>query len=254
MKVLIIEDEKKTALLLREIIESNSERLVVNVLDSIEEAVPYLIKNQMKIDLIFMDIQLADGISFEIFKQVQVQIPVVFCTAYDSYMLKAFKNSGLDYILKPFGDEEIEMAFAKLNQLKDKYANATLKSDLISKTLADNGPKQSTFLVRYRQKMFAMNTSDIAFLFIENNNVFVFNFNSEKYLISKTLEQFMEADSYNDFFRINRKMILNRKAVKEIEPYFMRKVVVHLKVNSPEKAIVSRLKVTPFLKWIEMRH
>lgn len=254
MNILIIEDEKLTARLLREIIESDSERLVVNVLDSVAAAVPYLIKNQMKIDLIFMDIELADGPSFEIFKQVKVQIPVVFCTAYDSYMLQAFKNIGIDYILKPFSDEDVEAAFKKFKELSGHYANAKIDPSLINKTLDPNSYKQSTFLVRYREKMIAININDIAFLYIDNNNVSLFNFSGEKYLISKTLEQFMYADSSNNFFRINRKMILNRKSIKVIEPYFMRKVVVHLTVNAPEKAIVSRLKVTPFLKWIELAH
>jgi two-component system, LytTR family, response regulator LytT len=252
MNILIIEDEKKTAVLLRDMIETHGERLVVNVCESIEESVVYLFKNQSKLDLIFMDIQLADGLSFEIFNQVQITIPVVFCTAYDDYTLKAFKNNGIDYILKPFKEEDIEQAFSKVELLKANFSTTTFDSAVFKNLLYPEPVLQTSFLVRYREKMIPLSVSDIAFVWLENEMVSLLNFKGEKYQIAKTLEQIEQAVSTKNFFRINRQMIVSRTAIKDIEPYFNRKVVVHLNVSLPEKAIVSRLKVSPFLEWIEI--
>ena len=252
MNILIIEDEKKTAVLLRDMIETHAQRLVVNVCESIEESVAYLLKNQSKLDLIFMDIQLADGLSFDIFNQVQIKIPVVFCTAYDDYTLKAFKNNGIDYILKPFKDEDIEQAFAKVERLKANFSTTAFDSIVLKNILHPELVLQTSFLVRYREKMIPLPISDIAFVWLENEMVSMLNIKGEKYQIAKTLEQIEQAVSTKDFFRINRQMIVSRTAIKDIEPYFHRKVVVHLTVVIPEKAIVSRLKVSPFLEWIEI--
>ena len=252
MNILIIEDEKKTAVLLRDMIETHADRLVVNICESIEESVAYLLKNQSKLNLIFMDIQLSDGQSFEIFNQVHIYIPVVFCTAYDDYTLKAFKNNGIDYILKPFKDEDIQQAFAKVEQLKANFSTSSFDSTVFKNLLHTEPALQTSFLVRYREKMIPLLVSDIAFFWLENETISLLNFKGEKYQIAKTLEQIEEAVSSKDFFRINRQMIVARKALKDIEPYFNRKVVVHLNVSLPEKAIVSRLKVSPFLEWIEI--
>jgi response regulator of citrate/malate metabolism len=118
MNVLIIEDENKTAQLLKEMIENHNDYLVVNICQSITSSVAYLKINQEKLDLIFMDIQLSDGESFEIFNLIEITKPVIFCTAFDDFMLKAFKNKGIDYILKPFQQKDIDVALNKLISLK----------------------------------------------------------------------------------------------------------------------------------------
>jgi DNA-binding LytR/AlgR family response regulator len=250
MNVLIIEDENKTAAMLKELIEQHSEYSVVNVCESIEDSVKYLEKNQRKLDLIFMDIQLGDGQSFEIFEQIPITIPVVFCTAYDEFTLKAFKNNGIDYILKPFKEEDIRSALGKTQQLKSNFAEKAF-IEAKYKNLSVEQRFQTSFLARYKEKMIPVSTADIALAYLENETVFVFNFKSEKYIISKTLEQFEKAVSEQQFFRINRQMIVNRNAIKEIEPFFNRKALIHLTVKFSEKPIVSRLKVTSFLEWIE---
>ena len=236
--------------MLKELIELHPDYLVVNICKSIEESVNYLQKNQHKLDLIFMDIQLADGQSFDIFEQIQVNIPVVFCTAFDEFTLKAFKNNGIDYILKPFKEEEIYKALAKVEQLKSSFSsNALLNPDIKNMFLRES--YQTSFLVRHRDKMIPIQVSDIALVYLENENLFLLSFKDEKHTIFKTIEQFEKAVSSKNFYRINRQMIINRAAIKEIEPYFNRKVIVHLTIHFPEKAIVSRLKVTSFLEWVE---
>jgi two-component system, LytTR family, response regulator LytT len=249
MNILIIEDEKNTAVLLKEFIEQNPAYTVSYICDSIEESVYYLRKNQEKLDLIFMDIQLADGESFEIFEQIEVTIPVVFCTAYDSFTLKAFKNNGIDYILKPIKENDIAQALTKIEQLKAKFTNNSIT--ILKGLLSQSQPYQTSFLVRFRDKMYPVLVSDIAFAYLNNEVVSLFNFKGEKHIVSKTLDEIENVLSPQQFFRINRQMIINRKSVKEIETYFNRKVVVHLSMDIPEKAIVSRLKVSLFLTWVE---
>ncbi len=239
--------------MLKEMIESHPEHLVVNSCESIEASVKYLEKNQHKIDLIFMDIQLADGQSFEIFDQIKVTVPVIFCTAFDEYLFNAFKNNGIDYILKPFKEEDILNAFSKVELLKTNFTSALPGNRNIQNLLFKESGFQTTILVRYREKMLPVRIEDIAFAFLGNEVVYLLNFNGEKHTLFKTLDQFETVVSTTQFYRINRQMMVNRKAVKSIEPYFNRKVVVHLTVPIPEKAIVSRLKVTPFLAWMENR-
>lgn len=252
MNILIIEDELKTAAMLCQLIKLHPEHLVVNVCESIEESVAYLIKNQSKLDLIFMDIQLADGVSFEIFNQIEINIPVIFCTAFDEYSLKAFKNNGIDYILKPFKSEDIEQAFAKVKLLQSTFSSSSTNSINFNNLLVKEPALQTSFLVHYREKMIPIQVSDIAFVWFEDEIVSIYNFQGEKYTIAKTMEQFESVVSPRQFYRINRQMIVNRQAIKDIEQYFNRKMVVHLSITIPEKAIVSRLKVSPFLEWIEI--
>ena len=250
MNVLVIEDEKKTAVMLKEFIEQHPDYLVVQICESIEESVLYLQKHQSKLNLIFMDIQLADGQSFEIFNQIQVTIPVIFCTAYDEFTLKAFKNNGIDYILKPFKEDDIQKALAKVETLKSTFSTNTLANTTIQ-NLFGKEQFQTSFLVQHKEKMYPILVSDIAIAYLENEAVYLYNFKGERHVIFKTLDQFESAVSPQQFYRINRQTIINRAAVKEIEPYFNRKVIVHVTLPFPEKPIVSRLKVTPFMEWIE---
>ena len=133
MNILVIEDESKTAYLLKEMIENNADYLVVQICQSIKSSVSYLKKNQQKLDLIFMDVQLSDGESFEIFDLIDVKKPVIFCTAFDSYLLKAFKNKGVDYILKPFQQKDVELALNKVNFIK-----SALGTNIYTNTIAQN--------------------------------------------------------------------------------------------------------------------
>ncbi|MEL7341708.1 MAG: response regulator, partial [Bacteroidota bacterium] len=120
MNILIVEDEAHTAALLQSIIEEDSDFIVLDKLESIAETVPYLSKHQQNVDLLFFDIQLADGKSFEIFKHIDVDVPIIFCTAYDEYTLQAIKNNGIDYLLKPFKEAEIHKALQKYKRLRDR--------------------------------------------------------------------------------------------------------------------------------------
>lgn len=250
--ILIVEDEKKTAEMLKELIEMQPEYLVVNSCDSIESAVSYLEKNQNMLDLLFLDIQLADGESFEIFEETAVNLPVIFCTAYDEYLLKAFKNNGIDYILKPFKEKDILQALAKFEQLKSSLAkNVHQQNARLGEIMAERKQHQKAFLVRFREKMIPIPVRDISLVMLSEGITYLFASRGEKFPIGKTLEEMENALDDQQFFRINRQMLVNREAIREIEPYFNRKVVVSFDFKLPEKAVVSRLKVTPFWEWLE---
>ncbi len=251
MKILIVEDEQKTALLLKELIEFYPTYQVVNICDSIEGAVAYLRAHQPDLDLIFMDIQLSDGHSFEIFDKIAINLPVVFCTSYDEYTLKAFKNHGIDYILKPFNKKDIEQAIAKVEELKGSFTTHAIQTINLKNEVAKEKSYQTSFLIRFREKIYPVLVSDIAFVYLENEVVYLYNFKGEKHPVFKTLDEIETAVSQQQFFRINRQMIVNRKAIKDIENYLNQRIVVHLTMPTPDKAIIPRPKVSPFLNWIE---
>ena len=251
MKILIVEDEQKTAELLKELIEAHSNYAVVGICDSVEKAVNYLQLNQHHLDIVFMDIQLSDGQSFEIFDKMVVNLPIVFCTSYDEYTLKAFKNNGIDYILKPFNEKDIHQAILKVEGLKGSFVKNTFENLNLKELVVKEKTYQTSFLIRFREKIYPVLVADIAFIYFENEAAYLYHFKGEKHPIFKTMDEIETLISPDQFYRISRQMIINRKAIKEIEPYFNQRLVVHLTVKTPEQAIVPRLKVSPFLSWIE---
>lgn len=249
MNVLIVEDEAHTAALLREIVELDPEFMVVDVLQSIGEAVRYLSKYQRNIDLLFFDIQLADGQSFEIFKHVDVVVPVVFCTAYDEYTLQAIKNNGIDYVLKPFKEEEIHGALRQYKKLK---ANLQAKNPIpIAPRMDPPKAYQQHFLTQYREKSVVKRVDEVALFYVALETVYLYTFSGEKFPLFKKLEYVESVCDPRQFFRINRQMLVNRDAVVSFEPYFNRKIILHLRISLADKPIVSRLKVTAFKEWLE---
>jgi len=249
MNVLIVEDEPHTASLLQEIIEQDDDFIVTEKLESVAETVQYLSKYQKNLDLLFFDIQLADGQSFEIFKHVDVVAPIVFCTAYDEYTLQAIKNNGIDYVLKPFKEEEIHKALQKYKRLI-----ATLQERNMAPVYFQpdkTKPYQQSFLTQYREKSLVKRVEEIALFHIKSETVYLYTFTGEKFSLFKKLDYIESVCDPNHFFRINRQMLVNREAVISFEPYFNRKIVLQLKIKTADKAIVSRLKVTSFKEWLE---
>jgi DNA-binding LytR/AlgR family response regulator len=252
MNILIVEDEIKTAKLLKKLIESQSGFIVVSIKDSIESTVNYIKKNHDNIDLIFLDIQLADGHSFEIFNHVQINIPIVFCTAYDEYVLQAFKNNGIDYILKPFDNEDIINALKKINRLKESLSKDISQNfEKIQSIMQKKNVFQKSIIVHVGDKMIPISVDVISLFHLENETVKIYTIDKKKYSTFKRMDIIQSLLNENLFFRINRQMIINRHAIKAIEPWFNRKVKIETTISLTEDVIVSRLKVAPFLKWIE---
>lgn len=248
MTILIVEDEPRSARMLRNMIEAiRPDAQVLGICSGIEETVQFLSKHSPS--LIFMDIELSDGNSLEIFKQVSITVPVIFCTAYDAYMLEAFRTSGIAYLLKPIDEADIRAAFAKVQTITQ-----ALVSNLANLPLSSGGSSpvyQSSFLVRYRDKMVPVAVDNIAAIAFENEVPYLYTLKTGKYAIFKTMDEIEDSLDPEQFFRINRQMIINRRAITEIEPYHNRKVMVTLNCQPTDQPIVSRLKVTNFLAWVD---
>lgn len=253
MNIIIIEDELKTAKSLENIILTlRPEARITGQYQSVERSVAAL-ANDPQPDLIFMDIQLADGLSFEIFKAVKITAPVVFCTAFDEYSLEAFKRNGVDYVLKPFSKDDIARALDKVDELKNFFQQKVLPDlgDLLSKLGSPAG--KTTFLVFKNQKYATIQTDDIAFFHIRNDSTSIMCFDQQEFAINQSLDQVAGSVSAKQFFRVNRQFLVNFKAIKEVEHYFLRKLYVKLVIPTPDKLLINKEKSHSFLTWMEER-
>ena len=255
MRVIIIEDEVKTAKALGQLILSiRPDSQILAYIQSIDSAVSYLSENDQP-DLIFMDIQLADGLCFEIFKSVEIISPVIFCTAFDNYAIEAFKANGIDYVLKPFSRESIAQAIKKAVELKNFFQrnkkNLPDFEYLLTRTGENTG--KSSFLVFKSNKYVTIQTDTIAFFFIKNETPTIMTFDKNEYQITQSLDEVHKLLAPSQFFRINRQYLVNFSAVREAEHYFSRKLIIKLKVPTEEKLLVGKDKVTAFLNWLENR-
>ena len=249
MNVLIVEDEAHTASLLKEIIEQDENFIVTEIIESVVDAVAYLHKNQKKLDLLFFDIQLADGKSFEIFKNIDVEVPVVFCTAFDDYSFEAIKNNGINYVLKPFKETEIHQALQKFLRLRESLGAGSSLQNLVSGR--SEKQFQKNFLCYQKEKAFVISVQEIALFAVEFETVYLYTLSGKKYALFKKMEYYESTCDPDQFFRINRQMLVNQDAILSFQPYFNRKVILELTTTPEEKPIVSRLKVSAFKEWIE---
>jgi two-component system response regulator LytT len=253
MNIIIIEDELKTAQSLEKIILSiKPEAKITGRYQSVERSVEALSEGGQP-DLIFMDIQLADGLCFKIFKSVKITCPVVFCTAFDEYSLEAFKSNGVDYVLKPFSIEDIREALRKVDELKNFFQRKSAPdlSDLLAKLGSPAG--KTSFLVFKNQKYTTVQTDNIAFFYIRNDATSIMCFDRQEFALNQSLDQITGAVSAKQFFRVNRQYLVNFKAIKEVEHYFLRKLYVKLVIETPDKLLINKEKSGSFLSWMEER-
>lgn len=251
MKIVIIEDEELTASDLAEtILKVESKAQVITVLKSVKEAIEFFKRNKSNIDLVFSDIQLGDGLSFEIFNKTQCSFPVIFCTAYDEYALNAFKVNGIDYILKPFSEKTISNALVKFNRLKNTFSKDNLHYEKIFDMFEmQKTQNHSSVLVYYKDKILPVKPENIAMFYIENEITYLLTLDNNKYVINKTLEE-LGKTTFNNFFRVNRQFLINRKAIKNPSQYFARKLSVSLIIPFEVTITVSKEKKPEFLNWL----
>lgn len=253
MKIVIIEDEIKAAKSLANLINKlRPTARIVAQLQSVEAAVDYLANNEQP-DLIFMDIQLSDGLSFEIFKQAEIKSPVIFCTAYGEYSMEAIKANGVDYLLKPFSEDDLQKAFEKVESFKNFFQQNTRPDldALLSKLGQDEGKK--SFLVFKHNKYTTVQTDQIAFIYIRNDSSSIMTFQQQEYALDQSMDQLQSMLSAKQFFRLNRQYLVNFSAIKEVEHYFGRKLFVKLTIPSPEQLLIGKEKSGSFLSWLENR-
>jgi two-component system, LytTR family, response regulator len=253
MNITIIEDELRTAKSLENILkELQPLAKITGPYQSIEEAAAGL-STRIQPDLIFMDIQLADGLSFEIFKSVEISCPVVFCTAFDEYSLEAFKRNGVDYVLKPFSKEDIARAMGKVNDLKNFFQQKAIPDlgSLLNQLV--QSVEKTSFLVFKHQKYTTVHVAQIAYFYIRNESTSMMCFDGQEFSLNQSLDQVAGSVSSKQFFRVNRQYLVNFSAIKEIEHYFLRKLYVKLLIDTPEKLLINKEKSSAFLSWMESR-
>lgn len=252
MKVVIIEDEYLAAERLQNIIKNYDENIqVVAILESIEEATAWLQTKPMP-DLLFVDIHLSDGHSFEIFKKVQVNKPIIFTTAFDNYALDAFQLFSIDYILKPITEEALAKAFHKFKTLSATPlpTNYHLLSDQVKENFATK--YKNRFLAKVGQRSFFLHTSEVAYFFADNKMVYLVDNEGNRFIINFTLEKLEPLLDPHDFFRVNRKVIIQAKAIEQIKPYFNNRLKLILKnIKVDEDIIISRERIADFKLWAD---
>jgi DNA-binding LytR/AlgR family response regulator len=254
MKTIIIEDEKPAARLLQRKLEKLNVQVEV-MLHSVQEAIEWFSKNEHP-DLIFLDIQLSDGLSFELFEKVEIKSAVVFTTAYDEYALRAFKLNSIDYLLKPIDADELAIAISKFKShfLKPKEEVLASQMDfekikqMFQSSFDHNSKKR--FTVKIGQHLKVISIDEIECFFSENKGTYIHTFDNRNYLIDSTLEVLEQELEAKDFYRISRKFIISIKSIKEILVYSNSRLRVILPTYKDEEVIVSREKVTNFKNWI----
>ena len=258
MKVLIIEDEELAVKKLQKTLASvDSTAEVVGVADSIRSSVNWLQQNPSP-DLILMDIELADGQSFEIFDKVDVKSTVIFTTSYDEYALKAFKVNSIDYLLKPIQKEDLHAALEKLKGLKSLYGNnsapaPSLNVDNLVKELQQKlQPKEyrKRFLVKHAQKLVSVDVEEIAYFYSDGRLNFFKTTDNRKFVVDYTMDDLEDMLDPNQFFRISRAFYVAVNSIDQIHDYFGNRLLLNLKPAVDKEAIVSREKVTDFKKWM----
>lgn len=251
MNVVIIEDERRTARELQQILESlDSDINIVASLQSVAAATKWLQSNPAP-DLIFSDIQLGDGLSFEIFKAVTVTAPVIFCTAFDQYAIDAFQANSIDYLLKPLEENMVESSLQKYKRMKEHFTAGTFTQNLnAAVTQLHTGYKQS-ILVHVKDKIIPLKVAEFAFIYASNGITSVYLVDKQRFIVSYTIEQMETLLNPQQFFKASRQFIIQRNFIRNIEHYFNRRLIVETNYPTPAEVIVSRLKAQEFLRWID---
>lgn len=255
MTTLIIEDEKPAARLLQRKLEKLN-ITVEKMLHSVEESIHWFSSNEHP-DLIFLDIQLSDGLSFEIFEKINIKSAVIFTTAYDEYALKAFKLNSIDYLLKPIDEDDLETAVSKFRERFDSVnfvGKNSLQLDFEQIKKMFTNPFEKTFRKRFTvkigQHLKVIAIDEIECFFSENKGTYIHTFDNRDYLIDTTLEVLEQELDGAAFYRISRKFIIPLKAIKEIVMFSNSRLKIILPTYKEDEVIVSREKVSDFKNWI----
>jgi len=254
MKALIIEDEKLIADELHHAIRSVASDIeILDVLTGLKAARKWFMEHAEP-DILFMDIKLSDGLSFELFEQFTLQCPVIFTTAYEEYAIRAFKVNGVDYLLKPVQEEDLKKAIDKCRHMIENksFVPADFQQLLKHFTQPGTAPAyKEKFIVNFNNKWMPVDTKDIA-LFEKNNINYIYTFSGEKYIYDfSPLEEIEELLDSKNFFRANRQMIININAVHSVKPHGNQKLAVQLKAPLKLEVDVSREKAPLFRKWLD---
>lgn len=247
IKYLIVEDERLAYEELKRMVSKlRPEYIFSERTETVEQTISFLRNN--KVDLIMLDIRLADGDCFEIFNHVSVSTPVIFTTAYDEHAVQAFKLNSIDYLLKPIEENDLRDALIKYEQFyqskQTSFDYKQLGEVIVQKV-------KSRFLIQKGDSYFYIEAKDIAFFYSEDKAVFLHSFDNKRYIIDYTLDELEKLLEKSIFFRASRNCITNIKAIRDISKYFNSRLKLSFQPECPHEVLVSRIRVTDFLKWVD---
>lgn len=250
MKTIIIEDEKPSARRLQRMLEGNNVT-VETLLHSIEESLEWFQQNAHP-DLIFLDIQLSDGLSFEIFEHIEIKSAIIFTTAYDEYALQAFKLNSIDYLLKPIDDEDLETAIKKYKDRIPQKNNIKVDFEDIKKLLINPIERayKKRFTVKVGQYLKMITIDEVECFYSENKGTYAHTTDGRNYLLESTIENLQNELAPDTFFRVSRKFIININYIKDIIAYTNSRLRIKLKYFNEGEIIVSRERVKDFKDWL----
>jgi DNA-binding LytR/AlgR family response regulator len=246
MRTIIIEDEKPAAeKLMKAIAKADPAIDVLTICNSIGEAIHWLMNNPIP-ELIFMDIELSDGLSFEIFEKINITCPVIFTTAYDEYWQEAFENNSIDYLLKPIKQDKLETALNKYEMLK-KYFSRRL-NDLLQKQ--SNGEYKKRFLIKRGTDYISLKTDDIRYFFAAHKLVCIVDNRGQKFITNQSLNDIEKQIDPSHFYRVNRKYLVHINAIKKIRAFPKSKLLLELEPINKDEIIISQENVAAFKEWM----
>ncbi len=250
MKVLIIEDEKPAAERLSKLVAGLRDDMeITDVIDSVDSAVVWLREFGMP-GLIFMDIQLADGLCFDIFRKVKVHTPVIFTTAFDQYALRAFEVNSVDYLLKPIDVEALKRALDKYNDLRTMFSPLPEEAVSMLQQALQSPRYRERFLIKQGSALQYVPVSNIAYFYAEEGVNFIRHKEGERYMVDLNLEEIERRLNPRDFFRVSRKVIVGVESIRSIENYFNGRLILSLDPKFGPSVVVSRERVVDFKEWL----
>lgn len=253
MKVAIVEDELLAANYLKQLLEQQNIINIdyIKVLRSKQEAVLFFSDNN--VDLIFMDIQLGDGNSLEIFEKVEIKNPIVFVTAYDEYALKVFKHFTIDYILKPFENDEVLSALTKYKNISTSFDITSTLDSLASIENQTKSKVLNKIMVSNGNKLIVLEEEEIAYFFASGKHLFITTIDNRTYIYNDNLKDIIDKLNSNVFFKINRKYIVSKEAIKEVIKHSSQKIEIILNPLPEIKTeiLISKMQISEWKKWME---
>ncbi len=250
MRILLLEDEKAAARRLKQLLaEVMPGAEIASTIETVQEGIQWLSTSGSEVDIILSDIQLADGLSFEIFEQVQVKIPIIFTTAYDAYTLRAFKLNSIDYLLKPIDKEELKAAFDKYRGLQQDNVPPDF-SRLLQQLQQGGTSHKSRFLVKQGDRLSYVPVADVAYMRADDKVIFLHTMQQQKYIIDETLDELEKILDPQVFFRINRSYIAHIQSIGRIHTHFNGRLKIELKHCDDNDIFVSRQRVSDFKHWL----
>jgi two-component system response regulator LytT len=251
MKIVIVEDEYLASSYLKSILEQQSIISIseITILKSVKDAVAFFKENT--VDLSFMDIHLGDGKSLDIFEKASISCPVIFITAYDSYAVKVFKHFTIDYLLKPYEEEELLEALVKYKNIKKTFNTNLIVESLVA--IENQSNIQHHFLVNHRDKLISINDTAITYFFATGKHLFIYTNSGNSYLYNSNLKDLINKLTPTLFFKVNRKYIINRNHIQEIIKHSSQKIELLLNVSVPdtEPIILSKKEINNFKNWLD---